>query len=121
MKNRPKDISITWDNEKIRLSMDEDGWYVPKDEEWFGHSCKVDHNFKRENLIEILEKDFDEWSKDYDWWSGTHNWDVNVFDNGVTDLGYGQRFQVTVYGLELMQGQLEMDTDTVIDEFFIHL
>ena len=119
---RPTNISITWDNEKIRLTLDEDGWYVPRDEEWYGHSCKVDHEFELEELIKYLEKNHDEWSNQEDWWGGTDKYDVNVYtDDFFTDDDYGHVFQISVYGLELMQGLLQSDTDTVIDEFTIYL
>ena len=118
-----KTVDIICDNELIELEK-VDGEWVTKDEHWFGHTAEVDHNFKREHLIKILEKDFDEWSEDEDWWGGTKLWDVNVYhiypNESACDYD-GHMYSITVYGLKLSQGYLEVDTDTEIDKFYLYL
>lgn len=116
-----KTVDIICDNELIELEK-VDGEWVTKDEHWFGHSCKVEHNYKREELVKYLEKNHDEWSNQEDWWGGTDKYDVNVYtDDFFTDDDYGHVFQISVYGLELSQGYLEVDTSQNIDEFMLHL
>ena len=118
-----KTIDIFWDNEVIQMELVDGDWVVA-DDYWYGHSCKVDHNFKRKDLIKILEKDFDEWSQDEDWWGGTHQWDVNVYHiyPNESACNYdGHMYSVTVYGLELCEGYLHVDTDTEIDKFTIYI
>ena len=116
-----KTIDIIYGDDIIELEK-VDGEWVPKNEHWFGHSCKVEHNYKRKQLVKYLEKNFDEWSNQEDWWGGTEKWDVNVYtDDFFTDDDYGHVFQISVYGLELMQGHLQVDTREELDTFFVHL
>ena len=116
-----KTVDIIYGDDLIELEK-VDGEWVTKSDHWLNHTCKVEHNYKREELVKYLEENFDQWSNQEDWWGGTDKWDVNVFtDDFFTDNDYGQVFQISVYGLQLMQGYLQVDTSTELDEFWLHL
>lgn len=99
---------------------DKDGEWALKEPE----ITSIKPNYKRSDLVKILERDFDEWSKDEDWWSGRVGWDLNVYHiyPGESAIDYdGHIYSITVYGLELYDGHVQCDDSNVLDQFYIRI
>ena len=74
----------------------------------------VEHNYKEEDAISILENHFDEWSKDEDWWCDNGRVDVNVWN----DEEDNEIWHVFVCGLVMMSnGYYQTETSNEIDTF----
>lgn len=84
----------------------------------------VKPNYKRKRLIKYLEKNFDKWSKSEDWWGGTNTWDVNVFkiyphESGIDYDSY--IYTISVYGLEVYDRTLQVNTSDELDHLELYL
>ena len=76
----------------------------------------IDHNYKEEDALIILEEHFDEWSKDDDWWCDNGEVDVNIW-NDEDDIWY-----VFVYRLVNMDdGSYQTYTGLEVDAFKFNL
>jgi len=81
---------------------------------------KVEPNYKREDLIRILEENYDLWSEDGDWWHGRETWDVNVYECYNSKLCRIE-YSITVYGVEQVDDDetYQVDTSTELDHFVV--
>ena len=79
----------------------------------------IDHNYKEEDAISILEEHFDEWYlKDDDWWCDNGEVDVNIWHDEEDD----DIWHVFVCGLVMMSnGYYQTETSNEIDTFKFNL
>ena len=78
----------------------------------------IDHNYKEEDALIILEEHFDEWSKDDDWWCDNGEVDVNIWNDEDDD----DIWHVFVYRLVNMDdGSYQTYTGLEVDAFKFNL
>ena len=107
-------VLIPYGDDVITLEREDDKWVLKNPE-----VTKVANNYNRKDLIKYLEENFDEWSTDEDWWGGTETWDVNVFTDGYPVWSEyeddGLKFIINVYGLEVYDGTLQINTSDELE------